>query len=299
MLEIRKLRYFVAVADEQHFGRAALRLHISQPPLSRHIKELETQLDVTLFTRGSQGVELTTEGETLLHEARKILRLVDRAIELTQQAKRGEIGRLEVGYYGTAILQIVPNLLKGFKERYPSIALALHNLNKDEQLKALRDHQIHVGFNRYITDAPDLETQTIVSEPLYVAMPGNKNDAGEANEPMQLARIADQPLILFPIGPRPSFADEIIKVFADGGFTPEVAQEAEDAVSAIALVGAGFGITIVPQSATSLRLPGVTYRALAAPAPASDLQCVYLAGGTRPPVLEAFVEFLGERRGQS
>lgn len=291
MLEIRKLRYFIAVAEELHFGRAALSLHMSQPPLSRHIKELETQLDVDLFTRNAQGVELTTEGETLLREARKILRLAERAAELTQQAKRGEIGRLEVGYYGTAIFQIVPYLLKQFKERYPSIALSLHNLNKDEQLKSLRDHQIHVGFNRYIDDAPDLETQTIVSEPLFVAMPADSS--GGANQPVELSEIAELPLILFPIGPRPSFADEIIKVIGDGGFTANVAQEAEDAVSAIALVGAGFGVTVVPRSATSLQLPGVTYRALAAPAPASDLQCVYLAG-SRPPVLEAFVGLLRE-----
>ncbi len=292
-MDIRKLRYFVAVAEERHFGRAALRLHISQPPLSRNIKELETELDVELFTRTAQGVELTTEGETLLHEAHKILRLVDRAAELTQQAKRGEIGKLEVGYYGTAIFQIVPNLLKEFKDRHPSIALALHNLNKDEQLKALRDHQIHIGFNRYIDEAPDLEIQTIVSEPLFVALPNETDTA--TSEPASLAMLAERPLILFPIGPRPSFADEIIKVFGDAGYTPQIAQEAEDAVSAIAMVGAGFGITIVPQSATSLRLPDVTYRALAEPAPVSDLQCVYLAG-QRPPVLDAFVEFLREHR---
>ena len=295
MLEIRKLRYFIAVAEELHFGRAALRLHMSQPPLSRHIKALEHMLDVQLFTRSSQGVELTTEGQTLLAEAKKIIRLSDRAVELTQQAKRGEIGRLEVAYYGTAIFQILPNLLKKFKDRFPTIALSLHNLNKDDQLQAIRDHQIHIGFNRYIVEAPDLETQTIVSERLFVALSDEMAPPGE--KAIELSTVAGWPLVLFPIGPRPSFADQIIKVFGDAGLTPTIAQEAEDAISAIALVGAGFGVTLVPQSATCLQLPHVVYRPLASSAPSTDLLCVYLAAN-RPPVLNAFVEFLREQAGQ-
>lgn len=291
MLEIRKLRYFIAVAEELHFGRAALRLHMSQPPLSRHIKELEQLLDVQLFNRSAQGVELTSEGQTLLTEAKNIVRLSNRAVELTQQAKRGEIGRLEVGYYGTAIFQIVPNLLKQFKDSHPTIALSLHNLNKDEQLKAIRDHKIHIGFNRYIIDAPDIETRTIVSEPLYVAM-SERSSLAEEKE-VELAAVAKKSLILFPIGPRPSFADEIINVFSSVDLTPRIEQEAEDAISAIAMVGAGFGVTIVPQSAISLRLPHVVYRPLAAPAPSTDLQCVYLAKH-RAPVLSAFIDFLAE-----
>lgn len=293
MLEIRKLRYFVAVAEELHFGRAALRLHMSQPPLSRHIKELEELLDAQLFNRSSHGIELTNAGEALLPEAKRILAMVEHASEVTTQAKRGEIGRLDVGYYGTGIFEMIPHLLKGFKREHPDIAISLQSINKRDQLKALRSRNLHVGFTRYITEAPDLETILIASEPLHVALSSEEWQGGD--DALELADVAALPLILFPGVPRPSFADEVLKLFADADLQPRISQEAEDAVSAVALVGAGFGCAVVPRSALSLRLPGVTYRPLAEPTPACELACVYLAG-ERPPVLDAFVKFVEAAR---
>lgn len=289
MFEFRRLKHFIAVAEELHIGRAAVRLHMSQPPLSRSIHQLEESLGVELFVRTPQGVELTNEGEVFLKEARKILQLVDRACEFTTQAKRGEIGRLVIGYYGSAIFNVLPRLMARFKSRYPSVELSTHNMNKGEQIQALRDHRIHIGFIRYAGNEPDIMTQTVVRESMQVALPASHPLASAAS--IAIEQLINEPLIIFPHSPRPSFADHVIAECRKAGFVPNIAQEADDAVTCIALVSAGFGVSMVPQSLVNLRMPDVVYKPLTPDILMSDLSCIYLAD-RRAPVLDAFLNSL-------
>ncbi|MEE8058974.1 MAG: LysR family transcriptional regulator [Pseudomonadales bacterium] len=284
MFEFRRLKHFIAVAEELHVGRAAVRLHISQPPLSRSIHQLEAFLGVQLFVRTPQGVELTNEGEVFLKEARKILQMVERACEFTAQAQRGEIGRLIIGYYGSAIFNVLPRLMAAFKLRYPSAALSIHNMNKSEQIQALRDHSIHIGFIRYVNDEPDITTETIMREPIHVAVPANHPLA----EKESMGELSTKPMMVFPRSPRPSFVDQVISLCHKSGFVPNIVQEADDAETCIALVSTGLGISMVPASLSNLRIPGVVYRPLSEEMLMTELSCVYLADRNAP-VLDAFL----------
>ena len=287
MFEFRRLKHFIAVAEELHVGRAAVRLSMSQPPLSRSIHQLEESLNVQLFERTSQGVELTNEGEIFLIEARKILQMVERACETTTQAKRGEIGRLVIGYYGSTIFNVLPRLMAEFKSRHPAADLSIHHMNKSEQIQALRDHHIHIGFIRYVGDEPDILTKTIMREPIHVALP-ESHPLVEAQS-ISIDELAKEPMVVFPRSPRPSFADYVISACQKSGFVPNIVQEADDAECCIALVSAGLGVSMVPQSLISLQVPGVVYKPMApSDMLMTELSVIYLAD-RRAPVLDAFL----------
>lgn len=286
MFEFRRLKHFIAVAEELHVGRASVRLHMSQPPLSRSIHQLEQSLEVQLFVRTAHGVELTNEGEVFLVEARKILQMVERASELTNQAKRGEIGRLIIGYDGSAIFNVLPRLMAEFKKRYPSADISIHKMRKGEQIQALRDHNIHIGFIRYVSDEPDVVSENIISEPIKVALAENHRLASLSS--ISLEDLANVPMIVFPRSPRPSFADQVIMACRKAGFVPNIVHEADDAETCIALVSADVGLSIVPQSLSCLKVPGVVYKPLLPAVLNTDLSCIYLAD-RRAPVLEAFL----------
>ena len=291
MFELRRLKHFIAVAEELHVGRAAVRLHMSQPPLSRSIHQLEESLDVQLFIRTSHGVELTNEGEVFLVEARKILKMVERACEVTNQAKRGEIGRLVIGYYGSVIFSVLPRLMAEFKRRYPLADISIHNMKKGEQIQGLRDHSIHIGFIRYVSDEPDIISNNIISEPIQVALPQNHALAAQAS--VSLDELNNQPMIIFPRSPRPSFADQVVMVCRKAGFVPNVVHEADDAESTIALISAGVGVSLVPSSLVHLQVPGVVYKPLLPPVMNTELSCIYLKD-RRAPVLDAFLECVND-----
>lgn len=289
MIEFRRINHFIAVAEELHVGRAAVRLHMSQPPLSRSIHQLEESLGVELFVRTPQGVELTNEGEVFLLEARKILQMVERACELTSKAQRGEIGRLVIGYYGSAIFSVLARLMAEFKLQYPAAEISIHNMNKGEQIQALRDHRIHIGFIRNVGGEPDIISKTIFRETIQVALPSS-HPLAEA-ESLKIEQLANEKLVIFPHSPRPSFADQVIDIFRKAGYDPNIAQEADDAVTCIALVSAGCGISLVPESVGNLSMPGVVYKPMAAEKLMSDLSCIYLSN-RRAPVLDAFLHSL-------
>ncbi len=287
MFEFRRLKQFVVVAEELNIGRAAVRLHMSQPPLTRSIHQLEESLNTPLFLRTPQGVELTSEGEVFLKEARKILLMVERSYELLVQAKRGEIGRLVIGYYGSVIFNLLPRIMADFKARCPSADLAVHNMNKNEQLQALREHRIHIGFARHVSDEPDMVIKTILHEPILVALPERHPLAKMPD--VSLEDLIKEPLVVFPRSPRPSFADHVTSIFrSEIGFAPDIIQEADDAETCIALVGAGVGISLVPESLKSLQVPGVTYIPLSKVNLTSEVSYFHLAE-RRAPVLDAFL----------
>ena len=275
-MELRHLRYFVCVADEQNIGRAALRLHISQPPLTRQIQQLEDQRGAQLFRRTPRGVELTDAGRVLYEDARSILAQADRAAERASKAAQGLLGRVDVAIFGSGIFGAIPQLLRQFRADSPEVNIVLHNMTKDEQLDALRHGRITLAFNRLMRPVEGLTCETLLTEPLYVAMPSG--DRLAARTAVAFEELQDQPLVLFPTGSRPSFIDRVLQMCRDSGFAPLVAQEVSDVVHAVALVATGFGICLVPHSATAMHVPGVTYRPLHHPTQSRvDLCCTYRA----------------------
>ena len=170
-MELRHLRYFVCVAEEQSIGRAAERLHITQPPLTRQIRQLERELDTALFVRRPRGMELTNAGQVLLDDARQLLDLADRAGQRAQRAGQGATGRIDVALFGTGIFGAIPRLLRSFRADHPDVEVVLHNMTKSEQIEALAQRRIGLAFNRFVPPTPGITVETLLSEPLYVAAP--------------------------------------------------------------------------------------------------------------------------------
>ncbi|MCB1001438.1 MAG: LysR family transcriptional regulator [Acidimicrobiales bacterium] len=273
-MELRHLRYFVAVAEEQHLGRAAHRLHISQPPLTRQIHQLEHELGTTLFDRTSRGMELTDAGRVFLTDARHVLELADQATERVQRAGRGETGRIDVAVFGTGIFGAIPQLLRAYRRDHPDVRIVLHNMTKEEQLDALAQRRISLAFNRLVQPTPGVVSEVLLSEPLFVAAPSDHPLA--ARTAIAVAELEGVPLVLFPTGLRPNFIDRAREMCLAAGFTPTVVAEVADVVHGIALVATGGGLGFVPRSATNLHLPGVVYRPLYdTPPPTVDLCGVY------------------------
>ncbi|NMG64796.1 LysR family transcriptional regulator [Azoarcus indigens] len=287
-MDIRQLRYFIAVAEEANIGRAATRLHMSQPPLTRQIQQLEEELDTQLFVRTPRGMELTQAGTLFLAEARNIRALIEQATERTQRAGQGRLGRLDVAIFGSAILDRIPKLILNFRNEYPDVNVVLHTMTKAEQIAALRQNRITVGFNRMLAPLPDIRSEVIATEALLLAV--NLNDPLAAQPALPFDALARRPVILFPSGARPNFVDKVLALCEARGFIPEVAQEVGDAVTGVALVASGFGVCVVPESATTLQYPGVAYLPFAdAPADARvDLSCIYRADD-HSPILTTFL----------
>ncbi|SFB54804.1 LysR substrate-binding domain-containing protein [Azotobacter beijerinckii] len=291
-MDLRHLKYFIAVAEEQNIGRAAARLHMSQPPLTRQIQQLEDELGVQLFIRTPRGMELTSTGKLFLEEARNIYSIIEQAMERTQLAGQGKLGRLDIATFGSGILDTIPKLLLAFRKNYPDVKIVLHTMNKNEQIEALLQRRISLGFNRMLTPIPGISSELISSESLLLAI--NENNPLSKEPEIALHSLIDHPFILFPTGGRPSFIDKVVGLCQQAGFTPQVSQEVEDVVTAISLVASGFGVCVVSETTSVLALPGVVYRPLRRlPEEACiDLSCIFRSDD-RSPLLAAF---LGEIR---
>lgn len=271
-MELRHLRYFVTVAEELHFGRAAERLFIAQPPLSQQIQQLERELGVLLFQRTSRRVQLTPAGEVFLRDVRQILTGLDAAIHAAQRAARGETGWLGIGFAASATYDLLPAVLHDFRAEFPEVALSLLELNAVEQAQALRDHSIHVGFARpYVAEA-EANVEAVLREPFLVALPEAHPLA--AHDALALPALAEEPFVSFPEKPLPSYAQVIRAVCEEAGFTPRVVQEVREMQTAISLVAAGLGIALLPASVRHLHRDGVIYRPLQEPAPRTELAVV-------------------------
>ncbi|PKO31618.1 MAG: LysR family transcriptional regulator [Betaproteobacteria bacterium HGW-Betaproteobacteria-7] len=296
-MEFRQLKYFIAVAEELNIGRAATRLHISQPPLTRQIQQLEEEFGTLLFLRTARGVELTDAGEMFLRDARNIRDLMEQAVERVREAGQGKLGKMDIGIFGSGILDVIPKVLHAFRASHPNVQIALHQMSKTEQIEALRQHRIIAGFNRMLAPLPDISSELVMIESIMVAI--NESHPLAAKPAILLKELAGQPLILFPSGVRPSFIDKIWDLCAAEGFEPQVAQEVGDAPTSVALVAAGFGLSLVPEAASSLSVPGVVYRRLAnAPDAVVDLSCIYRNDETSP-LLQAFLQTIREFRGRN
>lgn len=292
-MDLRKLRYFIHVAEEGHIGRAAMKLNISQPPLTRQIHQLEDELGVTLFERTPKGMELTDAGHMFLVEAKNIFTLVEQATERTQRAGQGMLGRIDVAIFGTGILDIIPKVLLKYRQQYPDVKVVLHTMDKAEQIEALRQRRISVGFNRLLSPLPDIASEQLVTEKLVLAV--HDNLLLPKDKPFDFKELKNYPMILFPAHGRPNFIDKVQRLCQEAGFSPIVSQEVSDAVTGVALVSGGLGVCLVPECATNLKLPGVSYLPLSnQPEEASvDLSCIYMADDTSP-ILQGFLNVVRE-----
>lgn len=290
-MELRHLRYFIAVAEELHFGRAAERLFIAQPPLSQQIQQLERELGFALFSRTQRRVELTAAGQLLLDEARELLANLDKAVAAGRRVARGEVGWLGVGFVGTATYQFLPAVLSAFRERHPNVELVLRELVSAKQAQALRERRIHIGLARPAIQEEGLVSEAVVREPLVAALPASHPLA--ALDRFPISRLSTEPFILFPRHPRPSYAEFVIAVCEQAGFQPQVTQETAEIHTAVSLVAAGLGVTLVPASVQSAHREGVVFRRFAEPQPMTELTAAFRAGDASP-VLHAFLDIVRE-----
>jgi DNA-binding transcriptional LysR family regulator len=273
-MELRHLRYFCAVAKELNIGRAAEALHISQPPLTRQIQQLECWLGAQLFKRSVKGVELTDAGRTLYLEAQNILGLINLATERTQRAAKGLIGQLDIGIFGSGMFDVVPRVLSRFRARFPDVKIVLHTLDKGEQVKALRERRITLGFNRVVPRYPGIATQLVMCERLLVAL--HHSNPLSQREVLSLRELASQSFVLFPNVARPNFTDFVFNQCQKHGFSPRVEQVVGDAVTGVALVASGFGVCLVPESVRAFQAAGVIYLPLEESPPIMlDVSCLY------------------------
>ena len=269
-MELRHLRYFIAVAEEGHVTRAAERLGIQQPPLSQQIRALETELDVQLFRRLPRGVELTEAGRSLLADARAILAQLASARAKAERTARGEQGTVVVGFTSSAPFHpFVTGVIRKFRESAPRVTLLLEEHGTGDLVAGLRAEEIDAAFIRSPVAEPEgLAVHALLEERMFAALPEDHplapRTAADADAPLAIADLAVEPFILYRRGTGPGFYDAIIAACHRAGFTPHIAQEAPRIPSTLNLVAAGLGVTLVPASLRDLRLPGVAYRSLKA-----------------------------------
>ncbi|MBI4783737.1 MAG: LysR family transcriptional regulator [Oscillatoriophycideae cyanobacterium NC_groundwater_1537_Pr4_S-0.65um_50_18] len=259
-MELRHLRYFVAVAEELNFSRAAARLHIAQPPLSQQIRSLEAELGVQLFERNKHRVSLTEVGELFLAEARQTLIQAERAIQTAQRASQGELGRLVIGFASSIAYSIFPDILRAFRERFPEVELILHELNTSLQTEGVHNGTIDLGFVHLPIAEERFNLLTILEEPLVIALP--KTHPLAVRSQLSLASLAGDRFILFPRYVASGFYDQVLSACQQAGFTPNVIQEARLMQTIVCLVAGGMGVAIVPASLKNLQRTGVIYAAI-------------------------------------
>ena len=294
-MELRHLRYFVTVAEELHFGRAAVRLFISQPPLSQQIQQLEREIGVPLLFRTSRRVQLTPAGEIFLRDSRRLLADAAQAVQSARRAARGETGWLGIGFAASATYNLLPAVLHDFRASFPSIELSLVELNAAEQAAALHDRSIHVGFARPPVLDPAFFVDSVLREPYVAALPQAHSLAAKSK--VSLPELAPEPFISFPELPSPSYAGAVREACESAGFTPLVVQEVREMQTAISLVVAGLGIALLPASAANLHRAGLVLLPLEEPAPQTEL-AVLVRRNDPSPVLENFLAIVREQIGR-
>jgi DNA-binding transcriptional LysR family regulator len=286
LMELRQLRYFVAVAEELHFRRAAARLHMSQPPLSQQIQQLEAEMGLRLLTRSRRRVELTPAGQAFLRDARTLLSELDGAVATARRIAAGQTGRLRINFVGSALLATVPELVQRFRGAHPLVEVELHERSTVDQLRAIKSGAVDVGLIRPpVEPDAELSVEVVLRERTVAALPAEHPLASMKRNPLR--RLASEPLVLFPRDQAPGFHDLLISSLAGTGVTPRVVQYAPEMLTIIGLVAAGIGVSLVPASVQGLALDGVAYRPVAG-GPAADLAAVTRAGDESP-LVRAFV----------
>ncbi len=289
-IELRHLRYFVAVAQELHFGRAAERLGITQPVLSDQIRRLETLLGVQLLHRTKRVVQLTEPGKSFLVDVIQVLEQTDAAIATVRRAAQGKFGKLAIGYTGPALYTVLPEIVRTFRDRNPNIEITLHEHCTPAQEAALFADKIHVAFLHPPIDS-NVQLQTVLQEPMVVALPENHPLAHRSF--LSIKELAQDSFILFPRDIGPYLYSQIIGLCNRAGFNPRVVQEATPQPTMIGLVAAGIGIAFVSASMQTISRPGVVYRQLQEEAPTLQLAIAW-KNEQKSPVLQNFLNVVND-----
>ncbi|TWF53046.1 LysR family transcriptional regulator [Neorhizobium alkalisoli] len=281
-MELRHIRYFLAVADEGNFTRAAAKLGIGQPPLSQQIRDLETEIGTALFHRVPHGAELTAAGEAFLPQAKASLAAAESARLAAQRAARGETGRLALGFTASATFNsMVTEAIRHFRRRWPDVALSLTEMNSDGLMGKLTRGEIDVAFIRPgLEDPREVRLKRLPDERMLIALPANHRLA--ANKSLPLEAIAGEPFVLFPRTVGLSLYDDILKACRAAGFELIVTQEAPQIPSVITLVAADIGVSIVPESVTKIGMEGVVYRPIDGPPLVARLGLAMMKGQRSP-----------------
>ncbi|MDI3389145.1 LysR family transcriptional regulator [Streptomyces sp. B-S-A8] len=264
-MELRHLHAFLAVAEELHFGRAAKRLQMAQPPVSQQIRQLEKELGVQLFERNTRSVRLTSAGESFLDPVRAVLDGIDVAVHAAKAAGQGEYGRVTVGFAGASSHETLPLLTRAVAAAHPGIELVLKGQTyADVALSRVAEGSLDLGFVRLPVTQPGVEARVIDEEELICALPSDHRLAGRSRIPV--AALAEERFVSFPAGAGSSLRDAMVKACEEAGFTPRVLQEAPDSHTILALVAAGVGVTLTLTSCQHIQQTGLVYRPLAGPA---------------------------------
>ncbi len=293
IMELRHLRYFVAVAEELNVRRAAERLHVSQPPLSRQIHDLEYEVGTKLFARSKQGVQLTEAGQLFLKEARQILSQSQRAVQLAQAVSRGEAGRLELAYSAAFFDPVFARGTRLFRKRFPSVELRIRELLTYQQIQELLEKQIDLGYVglRFAELGKELEFECVRRGALWVALPPGHPLTKQRR--VALRALAKEPFIAPPRA-APAYRDALMGFCRSAGFAPEIVQEGNNAQCMLQLVSAGVGVALVPDSFRQLLSIEVEFRPLAPKMPPLEFHVAWRRDNQSPP-LRAFLELLHEQ----
>ncbi|ARK32438.1 acetoin biosynthesis transcriptional regulator AlsR [Halalkalibacter krulwichiae] len=258
-MELRHLKYFVTVAEELHFGRAAIRLNMAQPPLSLQIRQLEEEIGVQLFHRTKRKVELTKEGQYFLEKTYRLLADLDENIETIQKMKRGEVGEIVIGFIATAAYDLVPTIIKLYLNEYPGIKVTLKQITSAEQIIALQNGSIDVGVLSEPAESDQISFQIIREEEMVIALP-KEHPLVRQTDAIQLSDLASEPFIITSRQANQGHFDSVINCCFQAGFSPNIIQETAEMSTVISLVAAGIGIALVPSSMKMLLQNEVVYR---------------------------------------
>ena len=288
-LDLRRLRYFIGVAEELHFGRAARRLNLSQPSLSIQVRALERDIGTPLLVRTQRRVELTEAGRALLEDGRRLIDQSAAAVVQARRAATGSVGRLSIGFVSTADYSILPPLVRSFRRKYPGVALKLLELTNDLQEALLLSGELDLGLSVLPTPAPELRTRVVFREPLIAAVPASyalaKGVLG-----IRLRNLAHEEFILFPRALSPGLYDLVIAACQRAGFTPSLAQEAIQMQTILGLVAAGLGVAIVPPCMSKLQRSDIRYLALESTDFVVETSALWQAGNEAPALAALLAE---------
>lgn len=296
-MELRQLESFLAVADELHFGRAAERVHLSQPALSQQIKRLERELEVELFARTQRSVALTAAGEAVREPAGRIIADADGLRALARRAADGQVGTLGLGYVGSALFSVVPPLMQALATDAPGIEVTMIERKTEEQLDAIRRGDLDVGVIKQPQQAPaGFEVVPVFAETIGVALPDRHRFAGK--EEIELRDLADDPFVIFPREAEPDTFDTLMSACAEAGFTARIAQTGTSLQTVLGLVASGIGCAFVVESVmANSRRDGVTYVRLAPPTPTLTTSLAWPHDSTNP-ATATFVDVAGRTLAQ-
>ena len=289
-MELRHLRYFLAVAEELHFNRAAQRLHMQQPPLSHQIRQLEKELGVQLFRRTTRSVALTEAGQAFLHQTRSILALVEDSPEVARRASQGMTGRLGVGFTGSTTYELLPVVAGAFRRAFPDAVLQVEGeMLSPAQVEALLSGRLDVCFGWIRLAQPELETRVLRRERLAVVLPEDHRLAGR--ESVRLGDLAEDPFVTYPGHWGSTMYQLTMQACRDSGFSPRIVQEVSQTATLVSLVAAGFGVAVAPASVRHLTVTGAVLRPLEFPVVESELVVAWRRDNDLP-LLQRFLDMV-------